>query len=261
MVLKSNEVLRQNVKNAAVPSESYQFRFLAKITGVEYLDLRITMRLRYVHKKGSNPKDKRAPSPCRRSVCNIKRILYNGRLYSSPSKTDPPGTWQEIGSERFDMFKSETDKYFGKEGHSYAEWSAMGRIDYILFNLLAKDMASEGELRVADFAIIGENYFAHRTLSPSTSSAPSMFPTNLHESSVGYVLRYAGEIRTVIRYPFQVDGTGEILPMDGSLDYRLCLADEVEGRKVGFPNRMSFWYKKKCVAVRHGNPTVSFMGG
>lgn len=46
---------------------------------------------------------------------------------------------------------------------------------------------------------------------------------------VGYVVRYANEIRTIVGAPFIVDSTGEELPMDGSMEYELCDADEVEG--------------------------------
>jgi hypothetical protein len=54
----------------------------------------------------------------------------------------------------------------------------------------------------------------------------------LEEEHIAYIVRYAGEVRTVINYPFQVDKTGEVLAMDGSRDYELCEVDEVEGRKA-----------------------------
>jgi hypothetical protein len=54
----------------------------------------------------------------------------------------------------------------------------------------------------------------------------------LEEEHISYIVRYAGEVRTVINYPFQVDKTGVVLAMDGSRDYELCEVDEVEGRKA-----------------------------
>jgi hypothetical protein len=44
-------------------------------------------------------------------------------------------------------------------------------------------------------------------------------------------VKYAGEVRTVINYPFQIDSTGEVLASDGIAEYQLCDVDEVEGRK------------------------------
>ena len=69
------------------------------------------------------------------------------------------------------------------------------------------------------------------TDAPSRSLVPSGSPTNLYEEEVGYVVRYAGEVRIVIRQLFQIDRTGEVLPSNGTEEYELCLVDEVEGRK------------------------------
>ena len=45
-----------------------------------------------------------------------------------------------------------------------------------------------------------------------------------------------------------MDKTGELLPMDGSKEYQLCgVVDEVEGRKVEFPNRMNFFLGGRCI--------------
>ena len=75
---------------------------------------------------------------------------------------------------------------------------------------------------------MGDDY----SVAPSSSVAPSAAPTNLEEEHISYIVRYAGEVRTVINYPFQVDKTGVVLAMDGSRDYELCEVDEVEGRKA-----------------------------
>ena len=80
---------------------------------------------------------------------------------------------------------------------------------------------------VAGFEELADDY----TLAPSVSFAPSSSPTNLGEDNVAYVVKYAGEVRTVINYPFQIDSTGEVLAMDGNVEYQLCDVDEVEGRK------------------------------
>jgi len=81
------------------------------------------------------------------------------------------------------------------------------------------------------------------------------------DDNVAYIVRYAGEVRTIMRHPFQVDLTGEVLPMDGSRGYNLCDVDEVEGRLAEFPNRLSIMYQKNCVRLRGGNPTVSISLG
>ena len=78
-----------------------------------------------------------------------------------------------------------------------------------------------------------------------------MAPTNMKSPPhIAYIVRYAGEIRTVINYPFQIDSTGEILAMDGSKQYRLCEVDEVEGKYGVFPNRMAFHIGGKCQYIR-----------
>jgi len=129
------------------------------------------------------------------------------------------------------------------EGHNYTSWLAeecgsdgkqpCGRIEFILFQVFAWDMPEGATLHIADFDEVSEDY----TPAPSESVAPSISPSNMIQDNVGYVIKYAGEIRTVIQAPFQIDGSGEVLPMDGSVKYKLCGVDEVEGSKAPFPNR------------------------
>lgn len=85
---------------------------------------------------------------------------------------------------------------------------------------------------------------------------PSSSPTNLIHEDIAYIVRYAGEVRTIIRHPFQIDETGEVLPMNGSVSYQLCEVDEVEGRLAEYPNRMNFKIGNRCLKIRGGNPTV-----
>lgn len=55
----------------------------------------------------------------------------------------------------------------------------------------------------------------------------SASPTNLIQEHTAYIVRYAGEIRTLLRYPFQIDKTGEVLSMQPGAEYQLCEVDEV----------------------------------
>ena len=102
-----------------------------------------------------------------------------------------------------------------------------------MFQVYAWNMTEGATLHIADFEDVEEDY----TPAPSESFAPSSSPSNMIQDNVGYVIKYAGEVRTVVQAPFQIDGTGEVLPMDGSQTYKLCEVDEVEGSKAPFPNR------------------------
>ena len=134
------------------------------------------------------------------------------------------------------------------EGYNYTSWLEFGKIEFILFNVYTHDMDADGELHVADFRMIQDGY----TSPPSTSASPSLAPSNLFQENTGYVIKYAGQVRTVIREPFQIDNTAELLPMDGTVSYRLCMLDEVEGDKAEFPNRMNFLINDK-VHTRDNN--------
>jgi len=109
---------------------------------------------------------------------------------------------------------------------NFTEWD--GSVDFIMFQAFTENMDPAGEYSIAGFEEVGADY----TDAPSMSVAPSASPTNLEKEHVAYIVRYAGEIRTVIKYPFQIDNDGTILPMDGTEEYELCEVDEVEGRKA-----------------------------
>ena len=134
---------------------------------------------------------------------------------------------------------------------NYTEWP--GEPTFILFTVFTRDMATTGELLVSNFEFMGKHSVAGEGFSeaPSISPAPSLQPSNMvAPPNMAYIVRYAGEIRTMMNYPFQVDNTGEVLPMDGSKEYQLCEVDEVEGQYGIFPNRMSFLIEGKCVPIR-----------
>jgi hypothetical protein len=146
--------------------------------------------------------------PCSKPVCN---------LYERPLTRNikcAGGGWQEVVTEQFEMFGN------------YTKWN--GSVEFILVQITSKNMNATGEYSIAGFQDLGGEY----SDAPSSSVAPSAAPTNLEEEHIAYIVRYAGEVRTVINYPFQVDKTGEVLAMDGSRDYELCEVDEVEGRKA-----------------------------
>lgn len=168
---------------------------------------------------------------CPRATCNIFERPLNKKVKNT-------GGWQEVVTEEFEMFGN------------YTEWD--GEVDYIYFQMYTKDMAVGEEFAISGFYDLGDDY----TDAPSTSMVPSSSPTRLFQEHIGYVIRYAGEIRTVIRYPFQNHNTGEIYKMDGSREFELCDIDEVEGMKADYENKMNFWIGKRCVPIRNGNPTV-----
>jgi hypothetical protein len=122
----------------------------------------------------------------------------------------------------------------------------------ILFYLFTRNLSAAGKYSLANFEVLSEDY----TDAPSASLAPSFSPTNLVQQHVAYVVNYAGEARTIVRAPFQLDKTGEILSMAPNAEYQLCEVDEVEGRKAVELNRMNFFIGGRCQPIRHGNPTV-----
>jgi hypothetical protein len=201
MVLKRGKILRQNILPRVVLGQPYQFGFWTSITGVSKIDFRVIMRLRFKNTAAPN-------GPCRRAVCNFNKRALAKRIGSAG------GQWQQVVTPKFDL------------PWNYTAWP--GEIDFILFQLLAKNLNNAGEFSVANFEMIGDEY----TDAPSSSMAPSNSPTNLVQTHLGYVVRYAGEVRTVVRAPFQIDKTGEVLQMTPGKEYRLCEVDEVEGRKA-----------------------------
>ncbi|KAL7553976.1 hypothetical protein ACHAWF_017328 [Thalassiosira exigua] len=226
--IRRGNVLVQNVLSTAESGKRYRFRFKAKVSGTDAADFRAIVRLRFAHTDRENP-----GAVCARPVCNF----FKRPVRTVVSSRD--GEWQEVVSDEFDFFDLD----------ALAEH---GTISFVTFQLLVAGLPLAGEVQVTDFAVLGDDY----TTAPSASLAPSGAPTNLVQEDVGYLVKYAGEVRTVVRTPFQVDATGEVLAMDGTTEYELCAADEVEGSKVAFPNRMSFVINGRCQPIRGGNPTV-----
>ena len=230
MILSSGKSMRQNVIDTAVEDETYQYSFLMKLVNVESVNLRIVMRMRFENNDVEN-------GPCKREVCNFFRRALARNIYA----TEENNGWQRVMTSRVHLFGN------------YTEWD--GNVDFILMQVFPSEPLPEGgEIHIADFTEENPELIS---MAPSISTSPSSSPTNLFDDNVAYIVRYAGEIRTIMRHPFQVDLTGEILPMDGSRKYNLCDADEVEGRVAEFPNRLSVMYQKNCVRLRGGNPTVS----
>ena len=224
--LKRNRRLMQNIVEEAIPGDKYQIAFWAKLSGTSSVDTRIIVRMRFEN-------DDTVNGPCRRPICNIflrplsTKIEQNGRR------------WQRIVSDEFTMFGN------------YTKWP--GQPSFILFTMLTKNMASSGELLISNFEFMGEHSLSGEmfTDSPSTTTVPSLQPSNLKVPDyIRYIVSYAGDVRTMIDYPFQVDKTGEILPMDGSKQYQLCEVDEVEGKYGLFPNRMGFFIGGRCQSIR-----------
>ena len=178
-------------------------------------------------------------SPCRKRTCNFYRRVLKKTVKAGD------GRWKQIVVDKIDMFRREAELHLGARSN-YTSWSDNGRIDFIMFQVYGHNMDAGGELRLADFETIDPHTY---TSAPTVTTIPSLSPSILQTSNIGYVLRYAGEVRTVVRSPFQVDKTGERLPMDRN--YRLCGGtDEIIG------GRLNVRYKEKCVAIRGGNPEV-----
>ncbi len=77
--------------------------------------------------------------------------------------------------------------------------------------------------------------------------------------SSGYALRFAGEVRTVVRKPFELVSDGKELSMN-NVSYQLCLVDEIEGSARDYPDRLGLLIKGVCEPVRGGNPTIDLDG-
>ena len=229
MILPSGKVLRQNVIDTAVQDETYQFSFMVKLVNVESVNLRIVMRMRFTNNDVEN-------GVCKRETCNFFRRALARDIHATKENNG----WQRVITSKVRLFGN------------YTDWD--GNVDFILMQIFPSIPLPEGgEIHIADFTEEDPDIM---TDSPSISTSPSSSPTNMIDEDVAYIVRYAGEIRTIVRHPFQVDLTGEILPMDGSRGYNLCDADEVEGRLAEFPNRLSIMYQNNCVRLRGGNPTV-----
>ena len=229
MVLKRGKVLRQNIVRNSVPDQKYTLAFWAKLVGMRSLSTKIVIRMRFTNNDV-------VYGPCNQRVCNLYERPLDATILASAANSDG---WQKVVTDGFTMFDN------------YTQWD--GNADFILFQMITSGMPSDGELRVANFEMIDD-----ASAAPSVSLAPSTTPTSLAAPDVGYVVRYAGEVRTVIRTPFQVEATGEVLPMDGSEEYHLCDLDEVVGTLGEYPmNKLSFVIGGKCTPIKKGNPMVS----
>ena len=114
-------------------------------------------------------------------------------------------------------------------------------------------MPNSASLRIADFHDLKQG-----SVPPSMSIVPSYAPTTLDIEDIAYIVRYAGSIRTLVKRPFQIDETGEVLPMDGSIEYTLCEVEEVEGKLSESWKGLGFVVDGLCTRIRGGNPTVRF---
>lgn len=85
------------------------------------------------------------------------------------------------------------------------------------FQLLAKSLDGAGEFSVTNFEMIGDEC----TDAPSSSVASSSSPTRLDQKHLGHVVKYVGEVRTVVRAPLQIDKTEEVLQTTPGKEYQL----------------------------------------
>ena len=252
-VLQPGKVLRQNIVKNAVPEEKNKFSFMVKLSGVQETVITIKLRMRFVLDGGTVENYYETP---------VTTTIVN----------DGSGSWQKVFSDEFTMFGP------------YKMWS--GYPNFIWFTV-SHSTGAGGELRIANFRKYSDLFSRHisyslflltlfrfypsphrfyclilemendSTTAPTDSLVPSSSPTTLSNENTAYIIRYAGEIRTVIKHPFQIDGTGEVLPMDSSARYTLCDVDEFEGALAKYPaNKMSFFINDQCRNIRGGNPTV-----
>jgi len=227
MSLKKGQVLRQEISFSATPGELYSFGLWARLLNSNRpVTLKIILRMRFQN-------NDQMYGPCKNPICN---------LYERPvTKTLQPGrdSWQHIIADDFEMYGD------------YTTWD--GKVDFILFQVTTTGLSTTASLRIANFHDLKEF-----SVPPSVSLVPSFAPSTLNVQDVAYIVRYAGLIRTVLKRPFQIDETGEVLPMDGSVEYVLCEVEEVEGRLSESSKGLSFVIDDKCTRIRGGNPTVSF---
>jgi hypothetical protein len=223
--LRRGRRLMQNIVERAIPGDTYKFRFWAKLWGTQSVPVNIVLRMRFEN-------DDIVNGPCKKSVCNIFIRALATTIETNERK------WQQIVSNDFTI-------------PDFTKWP--GRPTFILFTMFTLDMATTGELLVSNFQFMGKHSLPGEvfTQSPTVTNVPSYQPSTMKRDNVAYIVRYAGDFRTVINYPFQIDSTGEMLPMDGSTEYQLCEVDEVEGKYGIFPNRMSFLIGGNCVRIRY----------
>jgi hypothetical protein len=225
MQLKKGQVLRQEIADTAVPGQHYSFGMWVRlVNSARPVTLKVIIRMRFTN-------NDRMYGPCKNPICN---------LYERPvTATITPGEgWQHVVAQDFDMYGN------------YTEWD--GNVDFILFQVTTNGLANAASLRIASFHDLNLV-----SVPPSMSLVPSFAPTTLDVEDVAFIVRYAGSIRTVVKRPFQIDETGEVLPMDGSVEYVLCEVEEIEGASSENWKGLGFVVDEKCARIRGGNPTVS----
>ena len=226
MQLKKGQVLRQEITDTAVPGERYSFGLWVKLLNSNRpVTLKIILRMRFTN-------NDRMYGPCKNPICN---------LYERPVVTTIQSgseSWHHIVADDFEMYGN------------YTSWD--GKVDFILFQVTTSGMPNSASLRIANFHDLTQT-----SVPPSLSLVPSGAPSTLYVEDVAYIVRYAGHIRTVLKKPFQIQETGEALPMDGSVEYVLCEVEEVEGSLSESWKGLSFVIDGQCTRILGGNPTVS----
>lgn len=227
MQLKKGQVLRQEITDTAIPGEHYSFGMWVRlVNSARPITLKVIIRMRFTN-------NDRVYGPCKNPICN---------LYERPvtATIRPNGEeWQYVIAQDFDMYGN------------YTEWD--GTVDFILFQVTTNGLANAASLLISSFHDLNVV-----SVPPSMSLVPSFSPTTLDVEDVAFIVRYAGLIRTVVKRPFQIDETGEVLPMDGSVEYVLCEVEEIEGSTSENWKGLGFVVDGKCARIRGGNPTVSY---
>ncbi len=146
--------------------------------------------------------------PCNKAICNSYPRPLNCKIRTS-------GGWQEVVTDEV-LIKSYT-KY-------------IGNVYFISFQSTTKTLFKMAEDSISGYKEIGDDY----TDAPSTSYLPSLCPMTLVEEHTANVVSCAGEVMTVINYPFQIVSTGKTLNMNCTREYQLCDVATVMWRKWFF---------------------------
>ena len=94
LVLGQNQVLRQNVQDAAVPGSDYRLGFRTKVRGTDKVKLRVVLRFKF---RARN----RSLSPCKKRFCNFYRRLVAKEIQHTNEE------WHEVVTDEFDFFRRE----------------------------------------------------------------------------------------------------------------------------------------------------------
>jgi hypothetical protein len=225
MQIKKGEVLRQEITDTAIPGENYSFGFWVKLVNSNRpVSLKVILRMRFTN-------NDRIYGPCKNPICNLYERPVTATIKAGAE------SWQHIRANDFEMFGN------------WTSWD--GTVDFILFQVTTTGMPTSASLRIANF-----HDLKYTTMPPTLSLVPSFAPSTLNIEDVAYIVRYAGSVRTVIKRPFQIDETGEALPMDGSVEFVLCEVEEVEGSLSESWKGLGFVVDDQCTRIRGGNPTV-----